>query len=154
MNALVAREQLTLLRVPIAGKTNHDLWVNAEGTVAYNSKTTVKKAFGDIFTTHLALAEKKLAGGDYAAAGQHAAVARAVKPSHLDPLVIRAAAERMAGQHSQFAFTRHIASDYVTPAEFDRLVGARTAGQLLTEAHGAAVMAGIATRPSRFPIAA
>ena len=128
LEALVAQEKLTLLQPPIAAQTNHDLWVNPEGQVAYAPKAEVKKAFIDLFEKHLALAEAGLAARSYEAACQHAAIARAVNPGHLAPLIIRATAERSLGLLAPFAFTRHIAKDIVTSAEFDRLIKDRTGG--------------------------
>ncbi|MCX6982184.1 MAG: hypothetical protein NTV08_15745 [Verrucomicrobia bacterium] len=151
---LVGQGKLTRLPHVIPGKTNYDLWVNAEGVVAYNAKAAVKKALEGIFTERLKLAEEKFAKQDYAAAGHHASVARAVKPSHLDPLVIRAAAERLLGLHAQVAFTRDIASAYISPAEFDQLVKARTGGESTAEAKAARVMVGIAVVKSRFAVPA
>ena len=151
--AMSVQGKLTRLEKPIPGKMNHDLWLNPEGIVAYDSKSAVKRAFADIFTKHLALAEEKLGTQDYDAACQHAAIARAVKPSHLDPLVIRAAAERMSGQTSRFAFTCHIATDYVSAAEFDQLVDARTGEESAADTRGSAVMMKVALRKSRFATA-
>jgi hypothetical protein len=149
LEALAIQKRVTAFGEPLRAKLNHDLWVDADGFVAYEPKAVVKSTFGDIFTKHLALAEERLAAKDYTGAGQHAAIARAVKPSHLDPLVIRAAAERLSGQHAQVSFTRHIAADYVSAGEFERLVDARTGGELLAENRGATVMKGIAVRKPR-----
>ena len=123
--SLVAQEKLTRLPAPIAAKVNHDLWVNSDGQVTYEPKAEVKKAFQRLFKDHLALAEQCLSDKEYEAACQHAAIARAVNPVHLDPLIIRAVAERSLGQNTRFAFTRHLAEDIVTPAEFDQLIQAR-----------------------------
>ncbi len=150
---LVAQQKLTRLAEPFVAKLHHELWVNVEGLVAYSPKGEVKKAFDQLFKTHLAQAEASLAAGDYASAGQHAAIAHAAKPANLAPLVIRATAERLAGELSQFAFTRHLASDYVSPQEFDQLVAARTGNSAVADTRGSAVMNGIATRRPRFAAA-
>jgi hypothetical protein len=154
-DALVAQRKLTPLSAPIPAKVNHDLWVNPEGSVAYESKAYVKRAFTRLFEKHLALAEQKLIAKDYEVARHHADIARAVNPSRVDPLVIRAAAERSLGQHSRFAFTRHIAEDIVTPDDFDRLIQSRMGDETVADSHGSAVMGGSAIRrSSRFAIAA
>ena len=152
--ALVSQEKLTSLPAPIAAKVNHDLWVNPDGHVAYEPKAEVKKAFKQLFKDHLALAEQFLSAKDFGAACQHAAIARAVNPVHLDPLIIRAVAERSLGQHTRFAFTRHLAEDIVTPAEFDQLIQARMGGETVAECRGSAVMGGIVMIRSRFSASA
>lgn len=149
-DALVAQEKLTTLVAPISAKPNHDLWVNPEGQVAYALKAEVKKAFKALFSKHLALAEAELVAMNSEAACQHAAIARAVNPGHLDPLVIRATAERQLGDMTRFAFTRHIAEDIVVPAEFDRLIDARMGGVTAAESRGSNAMRGIGTLRSRF----
>lgn len=148
--ALAAREQITALDAPIRARTNHDLWVNPEGIVAYAPKAEVKKAFKALFTRHLALAELALAADDHEAACRHAAIARAVNPGHLDPLVIRATAERRSGDATRLAFTRHIAQDIVAPAEFDRLIEARMGAATVAESRGSNAMRGIGRIKSRF----
>ena len=143
---LVTAEEATPLPEAIRGKVSHDLWVNAEGEVAYDPKGAVKKAFGEIFKKHLAIAEEKLKEKEYELACEHAAIARAVNPSHIDPLVIRGAAERLMADWSRFAFTRHIASSYLSPVEFDRLVNALAGGISDAEVRGSAVMKDMAMR--------
>lgn len=153
-DALVAQEKLTNLDVPIPAKTNHDLWVNPEGHVVYAPKVEVKKAFRALFTKHLALAEAELVAMNSEAACQHAAIARAVNPGHLDPLVIRATAERQLGDMTRFAFTRHIAEDIVAPAEFDRLIEVRMGGVTAAESRGSNAMRDMGIRRSRFSLIA
>lgn len=120
--SFVHQQKLTRLREPFTGKTNHDLWVDVDGQVTYSPKFEVKKKFKLIFDEHLKLAAKKLVNREYEAARQDANIARAVNPSHIDPLVIRASAERLAGLNSDLAFTRHIAKNYISPDEFERLL--------------------------------
>lgn len=148
--ALIAQEELTALDEPIPAKTNHDLWVNPEGTVAYASKTEVKKAFKALFNKHLALAEAALAINNHEAACQHAAIARAVNPGHLDPLVIRATAERQSGNMTRFAFTRHMAQDIVAATDFDQLIEARMGGLSAAESRGSNAMRDMGIRRSRY----
>jgi hypothetical protein len=147
--ALVDKGSITPLDTAIPADTNRDLWVDAEGQIHYDLKSTARKAFEQIFEKHLALAQESLDAREYAAVGRHTAIARAVKPSHLNPLVLRATAEKLADKHQEAAFTRHIASAYVSPAEFDQLVKARIGDEGLAEAHGAGVMKGIVMRRSR-----
>tara|TARA_R110002049_G_scaffold123907_1_gene279248 strand:+ start:803 stop:1456 length:654 start_codon:yes stop_codon:yes gene_type:complete len=150
-DALCAQEKLTPLAPAIPAKVNHDLWVNPDGQTAYQPKAEVKRTFNRLFTEHLNLAEEKLAAGDNDAACRHAAIARALKPAHLDPLIIRATAEILLGETSRLAFTRHIAEDIVAPLEFDKLIQNRLGSKSASETRGSAVMRGIATRkPSRF----
>lgn len=153
-DSLLAQGKLTALGVHISAKPNHDLWVNPEGQVSYLPKIEVRKAFKALFTKHLALAEAELAAMNQEAACQHAAIARAVNPGHLDPLVIRATAERQLGDMTRFAFTRHIAEDIVAPAEFDRLIEARMGGAAAVESRGSNAMRDIGTRRSRFSLQA
>jgi hypothetical protein len=150
LQALVAQEKLTIVDSPIPAKTNHDLWVNPEGFVAYASKAEVKKAFKALFTKHLALAEVALAANDHEAACRNAAIARAVNPGHLDPLVIRATAERQSGDMNRFAFTQHMAQDIVASGEFDRLIEARMGGVTAAESRGSNVMRDMGLRRSRY----
>lgn len=146
---LVRRGQVTRLEKPIPGGVGHDLWVSEKGIVAYELKSKVKEAFASIFEQHLLDAERALTSGDYDAAAEHAGVARAVNPTHIDPLVIRATAERLGDQLSRFTFTRHLAADYLSPGEFDRLVDARMGDNGEFQPHRAACMFGAATRKSR-----
>lgn len=149
-DSLVAQERLTPLDTPLLAKTNHDLWVNPEGHVAYAPKVVVKKAFKALFTKHLAQAEAELTAMNIEAACQHADIARAVNPGHLDPLIIRATAERQLGDMTRFAFTRHIAQDIVAPAVFDSLIEGRMGGATVTESHGSDVMRSIVMRRPRY----
>lgn len=148
--ALVSQEKITRLSEPIPAHSNYDLWVNPHGNVAYARKWEVKKAFKEIFESSMALAKTELNARRYTAASQHAAVARAVNPIHIDPLVIRGAAERLLGQLQQFALTRHLASDLISPQEFDSLVWDRTGDETAFERHGSAVMQCMTIRRSRF----
>lgn len=146
---MVVAEKLTSLTETIPGQVGHDLWVDTEGEIGYDLKAQVKKAFEEIFTTHLARAGKHFAEKDYAIACQHADIARAVKPSHIDPLVIRAASESLMGLTSRLAYTRSVAAAYVSLIEFDVLVEDRTNGPSVAEIRGAAAMQGMATRKPR-----
>lgn len=145
---LIAKEQITRLPEPMPGKIAHDLWVNENGKVSYNPKAEVQEAFKDIFTKHLESARKALEKKDYAAAGRHAAVARAVNPTHLDPLVIRAATEQLTGKTSQVNFTRHLASSHISVDRFDRMM-AEIIGESAKEVRGAMVMREVALIRSR-----
>ena len=154
-DALCTQEKLTPLQNVIPAKVNHDLWVNPEGQTAYQSKAEVKKTFQHLFDEHLRLAEQHLSAAEPEPACQHAAIARAVNPGHLDPLIIRATAEILLGEPSRLSFTRHIAEDIVAPFEFDKLLQARLGSKSATESRGSAVMGGIATKKSvRFAVAA
>jgi hypothetical protein len=146
LDSFVAQKKVTLVEHPIAAKVRHELWVDDKGAVSYSSKPAVKQALEQIFSTHLAAANDELAAKHYDAACEHAAVARAVMPAHIDPLVIRAAAELMTGQTSRLGFTKDIARHYLSPAEFDQLVQERAGGQSAAEVRGATVMKGAAVR--------
>lgn len=145
----IRKGKVTRLEKPFPGTVGYDLWVDDKGTVAYESKSKVKAAFTSLFDQHLEQAEKALMDGDYRSASAHAAIARAGNPTHIDPLVIRGAAEQSAGQLSRFAFTRHLAADYLSPAAFDRLVEARMGDKGEIQSHRAACMSGMATRKPR-----
>ncbi len=129
--ALILQRRLTALEESFAGKSNYDLWVNPKGVIAYEPKATVKVAFKRIFDEHIRDAQEQLVAQDYAAALRAAAIARAVNPSHLDPLVIRAVAERMLHQRAEADFTRHLASNYISVREFDQIVNDRVARELV-----------------------
>lgn len=120
--SLIAGEKVTRLESPIAGATLHELWVNDRGEVKYTLKAEMQTAFERIFQDRMRLAEEALANRDFAVASQHAVIARAAQPSSVDPLVIRAAAEKLSGDLSRFAFTKDIVRRLLSPADFDRLV--------------------------------
>lgn len=146
--ALLAQEKLTRFPEEQA-KLNHDLWVAENGSVSYSPKTEVKAAFKGMFRTHLELAKRALTDRNFTAVARHAAVARACDPAHLDPLIVRAAGEKIAGHDSQLAFTCRIASRYISLEEFNRLVEA-LGGK---EARGCAAMRNAALRKPQ-PLAA
>lgn len=149
MKIFVNRGSLSRLPQHIPAQMNHDLWVNDEGQVAYEPKRVVKKVFERLFAHHLNLAKQKLSEEDPAAARQHATVARAVNPNHLDPLVIRAKAELRMGDLQGFAFTSHIAADMILPTEFDQLVNGQQRDRAGDTVHGMDSMRGMAALKSQ-----
>lgn len=149
----VAQGKATKLEAPIPGRADHDLWVNDLGTVRYEARAIVKNALATLFSEHLLAATQKLSTKAYADAARHAAVARAANPAHLDPLVIRAAAERLEGKTSQVAFTQHLAEKYIAQGEFRHLVEELIASLTSPVCRGANVMRGVATRKPKLYIA-
>jgi len=142
----IARESLSRLPQPIPAQVGFDLWVDDGGVVSYDAKSRVKQAFEALFQKHLEQANRSLDAQQWEQACQHSVIARSVKPSHLDPLVIRAVAESKLGDLSRLSFTRHLAADYVSATEFDRLVAARLGDDPVAESHRAQAMRGAAAR--------
>ncbi len=118
----VRKEEATRLQNSIPGQIHHELWVDDHRRVAYESRIAVRRGFNEIFGRHLQAARAALRQKNWDAAWDHAAVARAVNPNHIDPLVIRAAAESCSGECDAAAFTKTMAADLLAPAEFEKLV--------------------------------
>ncbi|MCB1086045.1 MAG: hypothetical protein KDM63_03295 [Verrucomicrobiae bacterium] len=122
---LVQSQKVTRLETPRPAQVSHDLWVNPDGDVGYAPKAEVKRAFAALFEKHIALAEEKFSSKDFTGACENAAVARAVNPTHIDPLVIRAAAELLTGESKRYRFTSHLATKYLSWEDFKLLVLAK-----------------------------
>lgn len=148
LDAFEARQQVTRLATAFQGQPNHDLWVNDKGEVAYDRKSKVKSEFQKIFDRHLMLAKEKLAEQDWKAACDAAAIARAMNPNHLDPLIILGQAELQMGDLKRFAFTQYIATELIAAAEFEKLVREKLAPEQVRPQAGASSMQGIGIKKS------
>ena len=100
------------------------LWVDDRQKVRYQSNYTVQTAFDKLFALHLSTARAAIEklNPDLDTAYRHAAIAHAVVPDHLDPLVIRGAIQKYRGDELNLCDTRNFAARRIAPADFDTLI--------------------------------
>lgn len=119
--------QITALPDVRPAQEAHHLWIDDQNNVHYSARLDVQKAFDDLFFRHLVEAEKALAQNPPALddAYSHAAVAHAIRPEHIDPLVIRGVVEWERHDVDSQDYTEELAREQTALANFRQLVAAR-----------------------------
>ena len=144
LQSYVAQRKLTLLEEIKPAATRHDLWTNEHGQVHYTPERTRKEAFAQIYQEQLGRAEQAFKGGDDEAARAHAITARAIAPQSLSPLIVIAAAAKVAAQRRRLLSARKLARSYTDLQQFDGLVRRFMRQQGREENHGCLVMRRVA----------
>jgi hypothetical protein len=100
---------------------NH-LWVDDTNTVRYQPRYEIQKAFDSIFDYHLNAANEAWKKRDLEVSYLHAAIAHAVKPEHIEPLVLRGAVEWERLESDALDYTQELAGDQMGSVEFKELI--------------------------------
>lgn len=125
---LVASEKISAYG-PVPAKPGHELWLDDDGNIRYDSGHVARKELMRIFDAHCRSAALALKSGSLVEARTHAMVAYSASSRNLEPLRYRAAAEhRMIGHaansdvvRAELALTEMLAESHLSLADFRSL---------------------------------
>lgn len=116
----VRQEKLFNLEVPIAVKQDYSLWMAQNGVISYETLDWIKNEKRRIYEYEMQIAKKMFEARDFECCLFHCYAAYCAHPS-LEPLALRAACEKIQGNHDRYYLTCYL-SKFYADGDFKELV--------------------------------